>query len=188
MLGLPWHQWGCCSNTSENTLYNDADVLPDLENLLDFDLLSEMLDNSASMEVPSVRMTEPSSEQRGGSHYALPKTDNEIKRARAESVPKNTRKDTAYCFRIWTDWEKNSHTQTNEIVPSLMQLTEKSLLQHWLTRLVLEIRTKKGTEYTPNTLHHIVCGIMRYIRQECGKSEILRTPSLPTSELLLMLK
>lgn len=29
---------------------------------------------------------------------------------------------------------------------------------------VLENRKKSGTEYSPNSLHHIVCGIMRYVR------------------------
>ena len=30
--------------------------------------------------------------------------------------------------------------------------------------LVLEIRKVDGTEYPPNTLHHILCGIMRHMR------------------------
>ena len=34
------------------------------------------------------------------------------------------------------------------------------------------MRTKTGSEYTPNTLHHVVSGIMRHLRQECNKPEI----------------
>ncbi len=35
---------------------------------------------------------------------------------------------------------------------------------HWLTRFVLEVRKTDGNEYPPNTLHHIICGIMRHVR------------------------
>ena len=37
-------------------------------------------------------------------------------------------------------------------------------LAHALECFVLEIRKKDGAEYTPNSLHHIVCGIMRHVR------------------------
>ena len=57
------------------------------------------------------------------------------------------------------------------MVPPLAELDRQGL-QQWLTYFVLEVRTKSGTEYTPNTLHHIVSGIMRHLRQECNKSEI----------------
>ena len=37
-------------------------------------------------------------------------------------------------------------------------------LQHWLCRFILEVRKKDGNPFPPNTLHHIACGIMRYLR------------------------
>lgn len=49
---------------------------------------------------------------------------------------------------------------------------DEASLQYWLNRFVLEIRKKAdGTEYPPETLHHICCGIMRYLRQN-GRPEI----------------
>ena len=42
---------------------------------------------------------------------------------------------------------------------------DKKVMKHWLTLLVLEVSKQNGTEYPPNTLHHIVCGIMRYLKQ-----------------------
>ena len=45
-------------------------------------------------------------------------------------------------------------------------------LQYWPSRFVMEIITKKGTAYSPKTLHHLVCGIMRHIRQNCDQLEI----------------
>ncbi len=35
-------------------------------------------------------------------------------------------------------------------------------LNYWLTRFV---RRKDGTEYPPNTLHQIVCGVQRFMRE-----------------------
>ena len=140
--------------------------------VLDSLLVSEALictggeDSALLSERAPMHMSELSSEP---SCYAIPKTDEEIKRAREESVPKATRSDTAYCIRLWNDWAENRSKYTEEMVPSLNQLHDKGLLQCWLIRFILEIRSKKGTEYTPNTLHHIVCGIMRHL---CGKPEI----------------
>ncbi len=39
-------------------------------------------------------------------------------------------------------------------------------MSHWLERFTLEVRKVNGTEYQPNTLYHIVCGIMRHLRNQ----------------------
>ena len=44
-------------------------------------------------------------------------------------------------------------------------------LQHWLSRFVLEVRKKDGSEYPANTLHHLCCGIMRHLRLN-GRPEL----------------
>ena len=41
---------------------------------------------------------------------------------------------------------------------------DNTSLQHWMSRFVLEVRKRDGTEYPPNTLYHIICGLQRYIR------------------------
>ena len=56
-------------------------------------------------------------------------------------------------------------------VPPLSQL-DKQGLKYWLSRFVMEIRTKKGEKYAPNSLHHILCGIKRHLRQNCGMPDI----------------
>ena len=37
-------------------------------------------------------------------------------------------------------------------------------LQYWMTRFILEVQKKKGEKYPPNTLHHLACGIMRFLQ------------------------
>ena len=80
------------------------------------------------------------------------------------AIPKKTAQDTQYCLRQWEAWRQNRNSIHPE-VPTLLEMNEESL-SHWLTRFVLEVRKMDGTEYPPNTLHHIVCGIMRHLRNE----------------------
>ena len=76
---------------------------------------------------------------------------------------KRTKQDTKYCLNLWEEWRKHrEHTTHVDIAP--IHLLSLSELAHWLTRFVLEIRKKTGEVYTPNTLHHICCGLMRHIR------------------------
>ena len=37
-------------------------------------------------------------------------------------------------------------------------------LQYWLVRFVLEVRKQDGSEYPPQTLHHLCSGLVRYLR------------------------
>ena len=102
--------------------------------------------------------------------FALPMSE-EVKKAHAESIPKKTRQDTAYCLRLWEYWAEHRCMMTGTSVPSFMQLDRQDL-QYWITRFILEVRKKDGMEYPPNTLHHIVCGLMHHLRQDCGKPDI----------------
>ncbi|XP_064403277.1 zinc finger MYM-type protein 2-like [Halichondria panicea] len=150
-LGKEWHGWGCCST-------------PELESP---SLLSSVTEELLRMS----NIEEPMHVQVPQNRYAPPTTDEAVTKARAESVPKKTRDDTAYCVKLWHDWASNRKILTDVVVPSLMGLDKKEM-QYWLCRFVLEVRTKKGTEYAPNTLYHLICGIMRYVRQQCEKPEI----------------
>ena len=73
---------------------------------------------------------------------------------------------------------------SNVEIPPLAEL-DKQGLQYCVSRFLMEIRTKKGAEYAPNSLHHIVSGIMRHLRQNCGRPDIdfSRTRSLQMKRL-----
>ena len=49
--------------------------------------------------------------------------------------------------------------------PKSDEEVERARKAYWMSRFVLEIRKKDGTEYPPNTLHHICCGILRHLRE-----------------------
>lgn len=104
--------------------------------------------------------------------FAFPKTEKEVVDAQKASVPKKTQQDTDYCVRLWNQWKRyRNGTTTNEKVPEELTAMEKEAVQYWLSRFILEVRKKDGSEYPANSLHHICCGLMRHLRQN-GQPEI----------------
>ena len=115
--------------------------------------------NNDAIEPPTLQLT---------TRYASPKTEKEIAEARENSVPLSTRRDTVWCLGVWKDWScaRNSRPYTKSKVPSNpASCTSHISLSHWLEAFVLEVRTKHGKEYSPDTLHHLICGILRYVRE-----------------------
>ena len=100
--------------------------------------------------------------------FAEPKSDEEVIQARESAIPSKTRQDTAYCVRLWDAWAnfRNQRPGTSSsYVPSLPNIADNpSALQYWLSRFCLEARKKDGSEFPPDTLHHLICGLMRHIR------------------------
>ena len=97
-------------------------------------------------------------------HFVAPKSEEEILQMHQNGVPLNTGQDTAYCLRLWDAWaaSRNVNTELIDKIPPLLQITTEKL-QFWITRFVLETRKKDGTEYPPNSLYHIVTGLMCYL-------------------------
>ena len=94
--------------------------------------------------------------------FAPPKTTEEIVRAREKGIPKRTQQDTKYCVNIWDEWREYRRRSTGIVIAPLQQLPPHQL-NEFLTMFVLEARKKTGEVYPPNTLHHIVCGLMRHL-------------------------
>ena len=90
---------------------------------------------------------------------ALPKSDEEVKLARENSVPSSTRNDTKYCCKVWSEWAYNRNKfciATNSLAPEDPATVDIDSLAYWLERFVLEIRTKDGNEYNPNSLQLVL--------------------------------
>lgn len=66
-------------------------------------------------------------------------------------------------MNLWDEWRKHRLEFTGVYIKPL-SAQDNAELQHWLTRFVLEVRKKDGYEFTPNSLHHICCGLMRHLR------------------------
>ena len=112
-----------------------------------------------------VNVTNSAGGARTARAFAAPKTDEEVAEARSKGVPLKTQKDTAWCIYIWEQWREHRQRTTGVAILPTMDL-DKSGLNYWLSRFILEVR-KQGnppSEYPPNTLYHICCGIQRYLR------------------------
>ena len=111
--------------------------------------------------------------------FATPKTVKEVAEARSKGVPHKTQKNTAWCISIWEQWRKHRQQTTGVVISPTLDL-DKSGLNYWRSHFILEVR-KQGnspSEYPPDTLYHICCGIQRYLRWN-GKSgiDILSDPA-----------
>ena len=107
----------------------------------------------------AVASTSHSHKPQDTTRFAPPKSDDEIQQARERAIPSKTLADTKYCMGILNEWRRCRV----DIIPSIEDMSREQM-QYWLTRFVLEVRKKSGDVYPPNTLHHIVVGIMRHVR------------------------
>ena len=132
--------------------YSDSDC-EDIDDLLA--IASNQFESRKSPTPLRLRATPPTIPER----FAPPKTDNEIARARLAGIPQ---KDTKYCIE---EWRKHRQEVSRTRIPPLTTM-HVSEISHWLTRFILAARKKSGDPYIypPNTLHHIVVGIMRHLR------------------------
>ena len=78
-------------------------------------------------------------------------------------------------MRLWEDWRK--HRNSN--ISPLIELSEPELNQ-WLACFVLEVRKKDGTVYPPNTLHHLVAGLLRHMRGNGRQVDFFQDPGFST--------
>ena len=101
-------------------------------------------------------------------HFTSLKSDEEVEEARKLATPKNTEKNTAWAVKVWKDWalsrQKSCPGQQSEW-PVHLYLATPELLNYWLSKFVLEARTKNGDYHPPNTLYSICCGLLRYVRE-----------------------
>ena len=95
----------------------------------------------------------------------------EVQQARLQAIPTSTKKDTAWCFNIWRDWSVANSTDADNIPQDITRLCPEKLTRY-ISRFILEVRKKDGTEYPPNTLYHIICRLMRHLRQN-GRCRLL---------------
>ena len=103
--------------------------------------------------------------------FTKPVSSADIEKAMQSAIPEKTQRDTRYCVKIWDEWAEHRVSSTSVVLLPLKALN-KSQLQHWMSCFIMEIRKKDGREFPPNSLHHICCGIMRFLRTN-GKPERL---------------
>ena len=160
-LGVPYHEFGACAPTR-------ADYTELFDEMFDSLVASDdVFDQGQRTErKPTVSTNSTTKPQQ---RFAPVVSDSDLVKARQLAIPKCTREDTSYCIRVWEEWAKSRPEHGVQMQPLLSMDTAS--LQYWLTHFILEVRKQNGLEYPPNTLHHLVCGIMRFLRQN-GRPEV----------------
>ncbi len=157
-------EWLTEDSASASAILHDHALCPTSSETFDFgseldSLLASALDAFEGKE--EAQATQGS--KKNSRRFAPPVSLKEIQQAKLQAVPRSTQRDTDYCVKIWNEWCSSRTTTTGVAIQPLLQLACGEL-QHLLCCFVLELRKKDGTEYAPDTLHHICCGIMRYLR------------------------
>jgi len=86
----------------------------------------------------------------------------------AEGVqPQNTTNSTKWALKTYEQWcaSRNSHTELEPVPSNLLSSEDSAELCKYLALFVVEARKKNGANYPPATLHQILCGILRHMRQ-----------------------
>ena len=81
-------------------------------------------------------------------------------------VPENTSKSTKWAvnnFEAWLTARNASHPE--DLVPEdILMSTDANVLNTHLSRFVVETRKSNGEPYPPATLHQLLCGVLRHMR------------------------
>ena len=110
--------------------------------------------------------------------FVKPLSADEIKSRNYQAVPKKTRQSNDWALGVWREWSRFRNSQPDTFlepgypIPENVGLLNNDLLDYWGQRFILEVRRKDGKVYPPNTLIQITSGIQRYLRTECGRSDV----------------
>ena len=82
-------------------------------------------------------------------------------------VPDNTNKSTKWALNNLEAWMKARNTSyPDDPVPKdILLSSDPELLNLHLSRFVIETRKANGEVYPPSTLHQLLCGILRFMRE-----------------------
>uniref|UniRef100_A0A1X7UT04 Uncharacterized protein n=1 Tax=Amphimedon queenslandica TaxID=400682 RepID=A0A1X7UT04_AMPQE len=119
-----------------------------------------MAAKKAALNFSSSTTTTAASSSRisASSRFAALKDDEVVLVAQKSALPK---KNTDWACRNWEHWSL-SRKQSDCSYPLPPHLcSDKSTLDSWLSKFLLEICRQHGKEYRPNTLYCIACGILR---------------------------
>ena len=100
--------------------------------------------------------------------FAQPKTDVDVRKAKQAAVCDKTQQDTKWCVNIWNLWREQRNPSNG--IPPVIDAQNLEALPQWLSRFILEVRKRTGDPYPPETLYHIVCGLVRHIK--IGRADV----------------
>ncbi len=82
-------------------------------------------------------------------------------------VPQNTAKNTQWAVKNFEDWRKtrNACHPENPVPEDILESCDPDIINVQLSRFVVETRKSKGVRYPRSTLHQLLCGLLRCMRE-----------------------
>lgn len=96
-------------------------------------------------------------------------TSNDIHALRMAGIPKKHNQ-SCWCLSVWKEQAQDRLQKIEDPDELQFELNEEITLMSpeamnfWLSRFVVEARKMNGSEYPPNTLYQICCGLGRVLR------------------------
>ena len=80
-------------------------------------------------------------------------------------VPPNTDKNTRWAMRVFQQWQEARRGRGKSAPDKLFEAPYDDL-SHWLSLFVSEVRKTDGSLYPPKSIYQLLCGLLRYMRQQ----------------------
>nr|XP_019920759.2 uncharacterized protein KIAA1958 [Crassostrea gigas] len=93
------------------------------------------------------------------SRFGQPVSDDEIFKLIKDQENVNTKNNTKWAMNLFEKWRANRR----ENIPDFKLMTTEQM-SFWLGRFVMEARKRDGTEYPPRSIYLILCGLLRYLK------------------------
>ena len=111
--------------------------------------------------------------------FSTPQSDEEMMEIYKGKRSVNMQRSTAWAVKAFREWisECNSKYAEDQVPEDFLDqnFAERSTpLNHWLSRFIVEARRQDGENRPPATLHSLLVGILRYMREQN-----LDTPDTP---------
>ena len=104
-------------------------------------------------------------------------------------MPENTKVNTRWAVRNFDDWVASYNLQHREepCPDGILLCDDASELSRWLQKYILSTRKKTGEKYPPRTIHLLLSGLQRHMREKKEKSfDIFSREAVAFKQLMSM--
>ena len=97
-------------------------------------------------------------------------SDDDFEEMSKPYVPSNTKASNSWALRVFSEWYESriEHRTIYEACDSteLLLTDNKTILSKCLSRFIMEARKENGEHYPPKSIHLILMGLQRFIREK----------------------
>jgi hypothetical protein len=107
----------------------------------------------------------------------------DVQKVRDNRTPENTIKHTRWSTNVYKAWAKARNTEfcdfeaESEVFKHVPDLQEMSVVEinHWFSRLTLEVRKRNGKEYRHEVVYSLFCGLNRTVQLQYPKLNLFNS-------------